>query len=88
MSGSHVRRRDVGVHVVEEVIFTVPREAGVQVDGDALTAGTADTGGVPVTAGREGASIHVRLAPETLLVLAPPADAARPAPTAPSARRT
>jgi diacylglycerol kinase (ATP) len=88
MSGSHIRRRDVGVHVVEEVIFTVPREAGVQVDGDALTAGTADTGGVPVTAGREGASIHVRLAPETLLVLAPPADAARPAPTAPSARRT
>jgi len=90
ISGRHIRRRDVGVRVVEEVVFTVPQEAGVQVDGDAFAAGTADSSGGPGAAATGGTSIHVRLAPETLLVLAPaPAvAAARPAPAAPSEQRT
>ncbi len=36
VSGRHTRRADVGVRTVEEVVFTVPPEAGVQVDGDPL----------------------------------------------------
>lgn len=54
--GRHLRRGDVRVRTVREVTFTVPPAAAVQVDGD------------PVD---EGASVHVRLAPERLLVLAP-----------------
>jgi diacylglycerol kinase (ATP) len=57
VSGRHTRRRDVAVRGVREVRFDVPPAAGVQVDGD------------PVA---EGASVHVRLAPEPLMVLAPP----------------
>ena len=64
VTGRHTRRRDVSVRTVEEVVFTVPPEAGVQVDGDPVAAGT---------------TVHVRLAPEPLLVLAP---AAAPAPPA------
>jgi diacylglycerol kinase (ATP) len=64
-SGRHTRRRDVGVRTVEEVVFCVPPAAGLQADGD------------PIPQSGEAAAIHVRLAPETLLVLAPPAPAAR-----------
>jgi diacylglycerol kinase (ATP) len=61
VSGRHTRRRDVGVRTVEEVVFSVPPAAGLQVDGD------------PIPRSGEAAAIHVRLAPETLLVLAPTA---------------
>ncbi len=57
VSGRHLRRRDVSVRSVSEVVFSVPPAAAVQVDGD------------PVD---EGSSVHVRLAPAPLLVLAPP----------------
>ncbi len=82
--GWHLRRGDVSVRSVEEVVFTVPREAGVQIDGD------------PIPPGERGATIPVRLAPEPLLVLAPPQAGAparagatpRPGPPpAPDARR-
>ncbi len=66
ISGRHTRRRDVGVRSVEEVVFTVPPGAGVQVDGDALAA----DGGARI-AGMDGATFLVRLAPDPLLVLAP-----------------
>ena len=63
LSGRHTRRADVGVRAVEEVVFTVPPGAGVQVDGDPIP-----------PRGEAGAGpIRVRLAPERLLVLAPPA---------------
>ena len=82
MSGRHTRRRDVGVRSVEEVVFTVPPGAGVQVDGDALPAAGKDgADGRDIArgariAGQEGATFLVRLAPDPLLVLAPPAAAA------------
>jgi YegS/Rv2252/BmrU family lipid kinase len=60
VSGRHTRRRDVRVRAVEEVVFSVPPEAGVQIDGDPLPPG-----------GEAGTTFHVRLAPERLLVLAP-----------------
>jgi diacylglycerol kinase (ATP) len=62
LSGRHTRRDDVGVRTVEEVSFSVPPEAGVQIDGDPISHG-----------GESGATFHVRLAPAQLLVLAPPA---------------
>ena len=55
--GRHTRRRDVAVRTVSEVVFKVPAGSAMQVDGD------------PVS---EGASVHVRLAEEPLMVLAPP----------------
>ena len=64
VTGRHTRRRDVRVRTVEEVVFTVPPEAGVQIDGDPVAMGT---------------TVHVRLAPEPLLVLAP-----APAPVPPA----
>ena len=59
VSGRHLRRRDVSLRSVSEVVFSVPPGAAVQVDGD------------PV---EEGSSVHVRLAPAPLLVLAPARD--------------
>lgn len=56
VAGRHTARRDVACRTVSEVVFNVPQEAGVQVDGD------------PVG---EGPSIHVRLAQDPLMVLAP-----------------
>lgn len=56
VSGRHLRRRDVSVRSVSEVVFSVPPGAAVQVDGD------------PV---EEGSSVHVRLAEAPLMVLAP-----------------
>jgi diacylglycerol kinase family enzyme len=65
VSGTHTRRRDVRVRPVEEVTFSVPPEAGVQVDGDPFLVGTESVAaGAPV-------EIQVRLAPESLQVLAP-----------------
>jgi diacylglycerol kinase (ATP) len=97
VSGRHTRRRDVSVHTVEEVVFTVPAGAGVQVDGDPLLPGsegskssassdapesydsaasTEDAASAELAkhaaAGAGAAVLHVRLAPEPLLVLAPP----------------
>jgi diacylglycerol kinase (ATP) len=54
--GRHTRRADVKVRTVQEVVFTVPAGAAMQVDGD------------PVA---EDTPVHVHLAPEPLLVLAP-----------------
>jgi diacylglycerol kinase (ATP) len=70
VSGRHTRRRDVGTRPVEEVVFTVPPGAGVQIDGDPLPLGSESA---KHAAGGTGAAVlHVRLAPEPLLVLAPP----------------
>jgi len=64
LTGRHTRRRDVHVRTIEEVVFSVPPGAGVQIDGDPILPGGAHT------------THHVRLAPEPLLVLAPPATGA------------
>lgn len=61
LRGRHVGRADVAVQEVQDVTFTVPPGAAMQVDGD------------PVG---EGAAVHVRLAPHRLLVLAPGGPAA------------
>jgi len=54
--GTHVRRRDVAVLRVEEVVFTAPAGAAAQVDGDLCA---------------ERLPLTVRLAPERLKVLFP-----------------
>jgi diacylglycerol kinase family enzyme len=56
VSGWHTRRRDVAIRTVEDVVLTVPPEAGVQVDGDTVALGGA---------------IHVRLAHAPVMMLAP-----------------
>jgi diacylglycerol kinase (ATP) len=58
--GRHIARADVAVQEVSEVVFSVPPGSAMQVDGD------------PVG---EGESVHVRLAPQRLLVLAPGGEA-------------
>jgi diacylglycerol kinase (ATP) len=73
LRGRHLRRPDVGARGVREVVFSAPAAAGVQIDGD------------PVAA---GGSVHVRLAPAPLMVLAPPpappAEPPEPPPSQPS----
>ncbi len=64
VSGRHTRRADVRVRSVEEVTFSLPPEAGVQVDGDPFQVGESAAPGAPVR-------VQVRLAPESLQVLAP-----------------
>jgi YegS/Rv2252/BmrU family lipid kinase len=58
MSGRHTRRADVSVRAVEEVVFSVPPEAGLQVDGDPIpragSGGSAGSGGPAGSAGSEG----------------------------------
>jgi YegS/Rv2252/BmrU family lipid kinase len=56
LRGAHVRRRDVTVLRVEEVVFTAPAGAAAQVDGDLCA---------------ERLPLTVRLAPERLKVLFP-----------------
>jgi diacylglycerol kinase (ATP) len=58
LRGRHTRRADVAVRSVEEVTFNVPAASAMQLDGDAAA---------------EGPAVHVRLAAESLLVLAPAA---------------
>jgi diacylglycerol kinase (ATP) len=54
--GRHTRRADVKIRSVQEVEFSVPAGTAIQVDGDPAA---------------EGSPVHVRLAPEPLIVLAP-----------------
>jgi len=55
VSGRHTRRADVGVRAVEEVVFSVPPEAGLQVDGDPISrAGGSASGGSGGEGGSEG----------------------------------
>jgi diacylglycerol kinase (ATP) len=94
VNGRHTRRSDVSVRAVEEVVFSVPPEAGLQVDGDPIlqVGGGSRRDGADRAGGAEGAAraerperaqpgesatIVVRLAPEPLLVLAPPPSAPR-----------
>lgn len=58
MRGHHTRRSDVAVRSVEEVTFQLPAESAMQLDGDQAA---------------EGPAVHVRLAADSLMVLAPPA---------------
>lgn len=91
VGGRHTRRADVGIRAVEEVVFTVPAAAGLQVDGDPLPRGhdgphgaAADTDHrerfeqIEHAGAAEAVTVQVRLAPEPLLVLAPPVSAAAP----------
>lgn len=74
VSGRHTRRRDVGLRSVEEVVFTVPPEAGVQIDGDPLAVGAGGqaSAGSAASAGGAAVVLRVNLAAESLQVLAPP----------------
>jgi YegS/Rv2252/BmrU family lipid kinase len=56
LRAAHVRRRDVLIRPVEEVVFTGPAGAAVQVDGDLC---------------QETAPLTIRLSPETIPVLVP-----------------
>jgi hypothetical protein len=54
MSGRHTRRADVSVRAVEEVVFSVPPEAGLQVDGDPIPhPGSGGSAGLGGSAGSE-----------------------------------
>jgi diacylglycerol kinase (ATP) len=56
MRGRHTRRPDVRIRTVREVVLSVPAGAAIQVDGDPAA---------------ETSPVHVRLAPDPLIVLAP-----------------